>query len=154
MYFDAIVDSAGDPVFNGTPDEVRKFIETNRPSDQHFVHVGQTLLVLTLDEYLAQSAPKKEDPNMIEFEMRLTILDRLNGELRRLVKRDSLPGVPNQGDAYTVDPDGDTSAEIMHILWGVKTFPPIVILRPLVVETDESFSYIMKQIDEGHWKAQ
>jgi hypothetical protein len=53
MYFDAVLDKDMKPVFNGTPEETKKFLEETLLSLDHSVCVGITMHLLTIPQYLA-----------------------------------------------------------------------------------------------------
>jgi len=55
MYFDAVVNENWDPIFNGTPDEVKKWL-LDRPDDEEVqksrVLLGNTLTSTSIENYL------------------------------------------------------------------------------------------------------
>lgn len=55
-YFDAVIGSGLEPIFNGTPDETREWladaIERGVHSDNWRVCIGVSLSLVTVDEYL------------------------------------------------------------------------------------------------------
>lgn len=54
MYFDAVVDQTNMPVFNGTPEEVKAYLEGNTEETNRNLHVfsGETLQWHTVRGYL------------------------------------------------------------------------------------------------------
>lgn len=56
MYFDAVLDDRMTPLFNGTPEETKAWLERWNPpqdiKDTLQVCRGKTLHMLTVDEYL------------------------------------------------------------------------------------------------------
>lgn len=52
MYFDAVLNDLQMPLFNGTPEETKKWIEDNKPPWNLRVVVGETQEVLTVHEYM------------------------------------------------------------------------------------------------------
>jgi hypothetical protein len=52
VYFDAVLDYDMQPIFNGTPEKTREFLETKVLSLDHMVCVGKTMELLTIPQYL------------------------------------------------------------------------------------------------------
>lgn len=53
MYFDAVLDSQMEPLFNGTPQQVKNWLKKAELDDSMQVCVGKTLQIITVNEYLA-----------------------------------------------------------------------------------------------------
>ena len=58
MYFDAVLNRAYEPLFNGTPEETRSYLQRNEndveSQDERLVAIGRTLEVVSVSEYLAR----------------------------------------------------------------------------------------------------
>jgi hypothetical protein len=52
MYFDAVIDSEMTPVFNGTPQEVRAWLDTAPDTLKYNVCIGADLRIVSVEEYL------------------------------------------------------------------------------------------------------
>lgn len=52
MFFDAVITKDAQPVFNGTPDQTREWLQTTPEVDELFVCVGVSLQVVPVSEYL------------------------------------------------------------------------------------------------------
>lgn len=51
-YFDAVLDKDNTPIFNDTPENTKRFLETTLLSLDHKVCVGETMKMLTIPQYL------------------------------------------------------------------------------------------------------
>ena len=53
MYFDAVLDENLEPIFNGTPEEVKTWLRAHREeiSPRSQVCVGESLLLVSLEVY-------------------------------------------------------------------------------------------------------
>ena len=56
MYFDAVLNNDMEPLFNGTPAEVKDWLEKNETDISILVCLGETMRVVSVPEYLN---PKK-----------------------------------------------------------------------------------------------
>lgn len=54
MYFDCVVNIKAEPVFNGTPNEVKEWLLENEDLGEFKVVVGQTLAFVSVNEYLGR----------------------------------------------------------------------------------------------------
>jgi hypothetical protein len=57
MYFDAVLNKQRQPIFNGTPDAVKKWLEARRDDEEvreSVVCLGVNLRIKTIDEYLSK----------------------------------------------------------------------------------------------------
>lgn len=53
MYFDAVLDPDMRPLFNGTPEETREWLENESETSSLVICVGKTMKILTPTEYLS-----------------------------------------------------------------------------------------------------
>ena len=53
MYFDAVLDPDMRPLFNGTPEETREWLEKKSENSSLMICVGKTMRMLTPTEYLS-----------------------------------------------------------------------------------------------------
>lgn len=54
MFFDAVIDSNLNVIFNGTGEQVRRWLEENETDENTFVCVGQGLGSYSVDDYLGR----------------------------------------------------------------------------------------------------
>lgn len=56
VYFDAVIDHSNMPIFNSTPENVKKYLEDRSDEENAAVHVfeGKTMLWFQVKEYLAR----------------------------------------------------------------------------------------------------
>lgn len=54
MFFDAVVTKNLEPVFNGTPEQTREWLETTPEVDHLYVCVGISLAVVPVAKYLSK----------------------------------------------------------------------------------------------------
>ena len=60
MYFDAVLDKNLRPIFNGTPEETKRWLETHPVDKETRVCYGQTMETVTVKQYLADAiSPQK-----------------------------------------------------------------------------------------------
>lgn len=52
VYFDAVLDKDMAPLFNGTPEETKKWLETNETDNSVRVCIGTSMALVTVPEYL------------------------------------------------------------------------------------------------------
>lgn len=53
MYFDAVLDERMNPIFNGTPEETKKWLSENRNNpDVAQVCDGRNMRLVSIDDYL------------------------------------------------------------------------------------------------------
>lgn len=52
MYFDAVLNAAMEPLFNGTPSETEAWLEENETDDSIRICVGKTMQILSVADYL------------------------------------------------------------------------------------------------------
>lgn len=65
-YFDAVLNTEYDPIFNGTPEETKAFLkehgETYKQQGARVCH-GSTLRIVSIDEYLNPTPEQQKEIN-------------------------------------------------------------------------------------------
>lgn len=52
MYFDAVLDENMQPLFNGTPEETKAWLENNETDNSVRVCIGESMVLVTVPEYM------------------------------------------------------------------------------------------------------
>lgn len=52
IYFDAVLDENMQPLFNGTPEETKEWLEKNETNNSIRVCIGESLALVTVQEYM------------------------------------------------------------------------------------------------------